>query len=226
VQDLQFKVKRKLPSPHAAERPIEPVDLKTIGLAIRLGISQDKAEKLLLKYGAKAMDEALMVLDERQRRPNMEPVRTPEKYLRTILQSGQFGAALEIAPRAIAVYDTKAERLKLIERFMAQKRAQLNEMFQEMPGEDQRKWIAKFDEEALAGSGAVRKAFQSKGIASPIVRPAFLKFLGNAVWEDGWDKPTDSDLVDLAILAKNEQEQLAERRPGSRARVGMAMKKT
>jgi hypothetical protein len=225
VQELQFKVRRKLPVPSTAERAIEPVDLKSIGFAIRLGIIQDKAEKLLLKYGLKAMDEALMVLDERQRRPNMEPIRTPEKYLRTILQSGQFGAAVEIAPRAAMVYDTKAERLKLIERFMAQKRAQLNEMFQEMPVEDQQKWIARFDEEALAGSGAVRKAFQGKGIASPIVRPAFLKFLGNSVWEDGWDKPTDSDLVDLAILAKNEQEPRAERRPGVRTRVDMAMKK-
>lgn len=226
VQDLQFKVKRKLAQSAAAERPIEPVDLKTIGAAIRLGIAQDKAEKLLMKYGAKAMDDGLAVLNERQRRPDMEPVRTPEKYLRTILQSGQFGAAKEeqAAPAPI-VYDTKAERLKLIERFMAQKRQHLSDMFQEMPAEDQQRWIAKFDQEALAGTGAVRKAFQTKGITSPIVRPAFLKFLGNSVWEDGWDKPTDTDLVDLAILAKNEHERPADNRTANRTRVGMTIRK-
>jgi hypothetical protein len=227
VQDLQFKVQRKLPQlAPARDRAIEPVDLKTIGAAIKAGISQDRGEKLLLKYGANAMDEALAVLNERQRRPNMDPVRTPEKYLNTILQSGQFGLEKEAPSPAAKVYDTKAERLKLIERFMAQRRMELNAMLQEMPAEDQQAWIARFEAESLPTSGAIRKAFQSKGIASPIVRPAFLKFLGNAVWEDGWDKPTDSDLVDLAILAKNEQQQALEPRQGSRARAGMNAKKT
>ena len=223
VRDLQFKVKRKSQQLPLTERPIEPVDLKTIGAAIRFGVNQEKAEKLLLKFGAKAMDEALTVLSERQRRPDMEPVRTPEKYLRTILQSGQFGMQKEaLSSTPPVVYDTKAERLKLIERFVALKRQQLSEMFQEMPAEDQQRWIAKFDQEGLAASGAMRKAFQSKGIASPIVRPAFLKFLGNAVWEDGWDKPTDTDLVDLAIIAKNEQEN---RPVALRTRAGIALRK-
>jgi hypothetical protein len=149
-------------------------------------------------------------------------VRSPEKYLVTILQSGQFGAGKETsAPAAAKVYDTKAERLKLIERFMALKRAELNEMFQEMPEEDQQTWVARFEEEALPTSGAVRKAYQSKGIASQIVRPAFLKFLGNAVWEEGWEKPTDADLVDLAIISKNEQ--AIEQRSG-KARLEMGLK--
>ncbi|OWW18441.1 replication initiation protein [Noviherbaspirillum denitrificans] len=227
VQDLQFKVRRKAQKEEAPEREIEPVDLKTIGAAIRLGIAQDKAEKLLLKYGAPAMDEALGVLDERQRRADMEPVRTPEKYLRSILQSGQFGLPKEeqAAPPPV-VYDKKAERLKLIERFMAQKRQQLSEMFQEMPVEDQDEWIARFDREALAATGAVRKAFQTKGLASPIVRPAFFKFLGNAVWPEGWDKPTDSDLVDLALQAKAESERAVEAKAPARTRVGLAMRKT
>lgn len=226
VQELQFKVRRKAEKSLPAERAIEPVDLKTIGAAIRFGIPQDKAEKLLMKYGTQAMEEALSVLNERQRRPDMEPVRTPEKYLRTILQSGQFGLAKEEqATPAPVVYDRKAERLKLIERFMTQKRQQLNEMFQEMPAEDQQQWVARFDQEGLPATGAVRKAFQTKGIASPIVRPAFLKFLGNAVWPDGWDKPTDADLLDLAIRAKAETERAAESRTGARTRAGMAIRK-
>jgi hypothetical protein len=223
VQDLQFRVKRKLPHLAPADQAIEPVDLKTIGVAIKLGIAQEKAEKLLLKYGAKALDEAMAVMHERLRRPNMEPVRSPEKYLVTILQSGQFGAAKESSPPVAKIYDTKAERLKLIERFMAQKRNELNEMFHEMPEQDQQQWVARFEEEALPVSGAMRKAYQSKGISSQIVRPAFLKFLGNSVWEEGWEKPTDSDLVDLAILSKNEQ--APDQRIGSKARLEMRLKK-
>lgn len=224
VQDLQFRVKRKLPQLLPADKPIEPVDLKLIGDAIKLGITQDKAEKLLLKFGAAVLQDGLTALSMRQRRTNMDPIRTPEKYLTTILQSGQFGVEKETPPLPVKVYDTKAERLKLIERFLSVKREQLNEMFQEMPAEDQQNWIARFADEALPQAGAMRKAFQGKGIASPIVRPAFLKFLGNAVWEEGWEKPTDADLLELAIIAKNEQQPVTELRL-SRPRIDMQIKK-
>jgi hypothetical protein len=84
-------VKRKLTQIERTNRQIEPVDLKTIGIAIKAGLPQERAEKLLLKYGAKALDEALAVMNERQLRSTMDPVRIPEKYLVRILQSRQFG---------------------------------------------------------------------------------------------------------------------------------------
>ncbi|MFD2274839.1 hypothetical protein ACFS07_36755 [Undibacterium arcticum] len=79
VQELQFRVKRKLAPQAPPDRAIEPIDLKTIGAAIKAGLAQDRAEKLLLKYGANALDEAILVMQERQRRSTMEPVRNPEK---------------------------------------------------------------------------------------------------------------------------------------------------
>ena len=204
VHELQFKVKRKLPKKVGSDMQIAPIDLKTIGAVIKAGIAQEKAEKILLKYGAKALDEALLVMHARQRRPNMDVVRSPEKYLLMILQSGQFGLQMPLSmPMPVGVvFDTKAERQKLIETFMSQQRAILSAMFQEMDAEEQQVWVVRYADEALPSSGAMRKAFQTKGIASQIVRPAFLKFLGNAVWEEGWEKPSDSDLVDLAILSR------------------------
>lgn len=202
VQDLQFRVKRKAPMLPPAEKPIEPVDLKTIGEAIKAGIPQERAEKHLLKYGAKAMDDALRLMNERKNRVNMQPVRSPEKYLATLLQSGQFGEQKQPTAAPRKIFDTKAERLKLIERYMAMKRTELHDMFHEMPASDQQEWITRFEADGLPTSEVVRKAFRTKGIASPIVRPAFLKFLGNAVWEEGWEKPSDSDLVDIALQMK------------------------
>ena len=98
-------------------------------------------------------------------------------------------------------------------------------MFQEMPVADQKKWIVKFEEEALPGSGAMRKSYQSKGIASPIVRPAFLKFLGNSVWEDSWERPTDSELIDLALQSRNEQRSEIDLRHNTKGRFAMGIKK-
>lgn len=207
IQDLQFRVKRKVSMLPASDKAIEPVDLKTIGAAIKAGIPQERAEKHILKYGAKAMDEALRLMQERKDRVNMEPVRSPEKYLATLLQSGQFGEQKQPSPVTQKIFDTKAERLKLIEQFIGMKRTELGDMFNEMPEQDQQQWISRFEAEALPTSEVVRKAFRTKGLASLLVRPVFFKFLGNAVWEEGWDKPTDSDLVDLAILSKEEGKQ-------------------
>jgi len=218
VQDLQFKVRRKAAAIAPEQRRIEPVDLKSIGALIKAGIPQDRAERLLLKFGAAAIDGALQTMRERQSRTTMEPVRNPEKYLTTLLQSGQFGHHQELPATPAKVFDSKAERLKLIERFLANKRAELQAMFQEMPAADQQQWIARFEQEELPDKGALRTTYQSKGIASPIVRPAFLKFLGNAVWEEGWDKPTDSDLVEMALLLKHEQTRELEMRAPNRKR--------
>lgn len=200
VQDLQFRVRRKVPLRLAQDHAIAPVDLKTIGSAIKAGISQDRAERLLAKYGVKALDEALATMALRDTQNMHEPVRSPDKYLITLLESGQFGeekAAVAAPPKK--PYDSKVQRLKLIEQFFARKRSELNEMFQEMSEPEQQQWIARFADEGLPNNDAVRKTFLRKGIASQIVRPVFLKYLGNAVWEDGWDKPTDADLIEVAL---------------------------
>jgi hypothetical protein len=202
------------------DRQIEPVDLKTIGVAIKAGLLQERAERLLFKYGARALDDALAIMSERQLRRNMEPIRLPEKYLVTILQSGQFGAQKTSNTRTSIVFDTKAERMKLIERFMVQKRAELYAMFHEMSAEEQQKWITKFEEEAVPVSGVIRKTYQSKGISSPIVRQVFFKYLGNSIWEDGWEKPTDVELLDLAILSKNEKQEFDSSQQVKRALIG------
>lgn len=75
-------------------------------------------------------------------------------------------------------------------------------MFQEMSESEQQAWIGRFADEGLPNNDAVKKTFLRKGIASPIVRPVFLKYLGNAVWEEGWDKPSDTDLVEVAMRSE------------------------
>ena len=62
-------------------------------------------------------------------------------------------------PSSKMVYDTKAERMKLIERFIARKKAELHAMFQEMSADDQQKWIVKFEKEALPSSGVICKTY-------------------------------------------------------------------
>ena len=204
VQDLQFRVHRKLPLRIAQDHAIAPVDLKTIGNAVKAGIAQDRAERLLLKHGAKAIDDALVTMQARHEQAHRDPVRSPEKYLITLLESGQFsGSAVPVAQPAAKPYDSKVQRLKLIEQFFADKRNELQAMFHEMDSQQQEKWVARFAADGLPNNDAVKKTFLRKGIASQIVRPVFLKYLGNAVWEEGWDRPDDADLVEVALRLAN-----------------------
>lgn len=206
VQDLQFRVRRKIPLRVAQDHAITPVDLKTVGAVIKAGITQDRAERLITKFGASAIDQALAAMQARLAQPHADPVRSPDKYLMTLLESGQFG---QIKAPATATpgkpYDSKVQRLKLIERFFATKRSELLDMFHEMDAAEQQQWVSRFAEEGMPNNDAIKKTFIRKGISSPIVRPVFLKFLGNAVWEEGWDKPTDTDLVDLALRMSEEK---------------------
>lgn len=199
VQDLQFRVRRKTPLRVAQDNAIAPVDLKTIAAAIKAGIPQDRAERLLTKFGAPQLDQALAIMSQRHEQVYRDPVRSPEKYLITLLESGQFGEHKEPVAAPAKPYDSKVQRLKLIEQFFADKRLELQAMFQEMSDAEQQQWIARFADDGLPNNDAVKKTFMRKGIASPIVRPVFLKYLGNAVWDDGWDKPSDKDLIDVAM---------------------------
>ena len=200
VKDLQFRVRRKIPLRAPQDRPIAPIDLRTVSAVVKAGITQDRAERLITKFGTGAIESALVAMHVRHDQQNLDPVRSPEKYLTTLLESGQFG---ELKPSSNDAskkpYDSKVQRLKLIEKFFANKRSELLEMFHEMGEDEQQNWIARFGNEGLPNSDAVKKTFLRKGISSPIVRPVFLKYLGNAVWEDGWDKPTDADLIDIAM---------------------------
>jgi hypothetical protein len=200
VQDLQFRVKRRTPLQLPRDHLIAPINLKTIGTAIKAGIVQDRAERLINKYGSTVIDEALIVMAQRSIQPNREPVRSPEKYLMTLLESGRFG---QIKPTISSTekkpYDSKVQRLKLIEHFYTLKRNELQQMFQEMPAGDQQRWITQFGDDGLPNNDAIKKTFIRKGISSPIVKPVFLKYLGNSVWEEGWDKPSDADLMEIAL---------------------------
>lgn len=200
VRELQFRVRRKTPLRNAPDIAMTPVDLKTIATALKAGVAQGRAEKLISKFGAKAMDEALLTMSLRHGQVKMGPVRSPEKYLVTLLESGQFNE-LKILPPSHTpkLYDSKVQRLKLIEQFYAGKRAELLEMFQELNVSEQQQWIDRFAVEGLPNNDAVKKTFLRKGIASQIVRPVFFKFIGDAIWEEGWDKPSDTDLVDTAL---------------------------
>ncbi|MFD2274840.1 hypothetical protein ACFS07_36760 [Undibacterium arcticum] len=57
--------------------------------------------------------------------------------------------------------------MKLIERFMAQKRTELNAMFDEMPMVDQKTWISKFEEEVFVRWRRTTQSIPRQGYCQP-----------------------------------------------------------
>jgi plasmid replication initiation protein len=66
VTDLQFRVTRKVQQRLPLMAVMSPVDLNEVGRAIRAGVEQSKAERLLEKYGSAALASALELLETRK----------------------------------------------------------------------------------------------------------------------------------------------------------------
>ncbi|MCC7006976.1 MAG: replication initiation protein [Ottowia sp.] len=197
IKEIQFRIQKK-PQPTVAPlHGVAPVDLRVVGAAIKAGISQEKAEKFMDKYGSKAVDAAVKVLNERQTHARLEQVRQPDQFLNALLKSGNFGDRKDEKLPAIKLPDTKSARIALIEKFRARKRIEIEAIFKEMPECEQRDLLVQFENEELPE--AMCRIYSQKGVSSSIIRPMFLKYLGHKMWGGTWDHPSDTELLELSL---------------------------
>jgi hypothetical protein len=197
VSDVQFRVKKRAQTTLPLNHAPQPVDLKLIGEALHLGISQDKAERMLARYGDRALASALHMLRERRGRGGLEPVRLPAQFVEALLRAG---AANPPAPKPVNIEDTKRRgRIALIERFRELRRGELDAMYKEMSIQDQETHLASFTASAgVRDNKVLNRTLGSKGLSSPLVKQAFIQFLGQQTWGAEWDRPSDTELLALA----------------------------
>lgn len=192
--DLQFRVRRKVQQKLPLRALPSPVDLRDIGMAIALGVPQAKAEKLYERHGSAKFKVAIEQLAERADRKNLEPVRSPEKFL----------AALLAAPAEVSVEvptdpaTTKSRKLELLERYRDQRRLEAEALFNEMEEGAQKTLLKKF-ETSLAGKPTVASTFAKRGVGSAMTRSLFLKFIAEDFFGAGWDAPNDTELLNHVI---------------------------
>ena len=203
IGDLQFKVKRKEQTKLPFGTVPSPVNLHDIGRAINAGVSQDKAEKLLGKFGDECFKKGVDALEARVRRSDLSDVRTPDKYLGATLaelaRSNQIGPALESEPAKVKKH-ISAERVAMIERFRDRKRQSAEALFRESVEEDQKKLLHEFESVALPAIGAaVLGTYQRRGLAAPMTKSHFTKFLAEHFFGAKWDSPSDAELLDFTI---------------------------
>jgi Initiator Replication protein len=202
VGDLQFKVKRKEQVKLPFGTAPTPVNLKDIGRAIQAGVAQDKAERLLAKFGEGKFTLGVEALELRMQRKNMGDVRTPDKYLAATLAGFRdmpAKAPVEVQMASVRSH-ISSERIAIIEQFRDGRRRAAEALHQESPAADQQALLARFESESLPAIGiAVLQTYQKRGLAAPMTRSHFAKFLAEHFFGKGWELPTDAELLDFTI---------------------------
>lgn len=200
VSDLQFKVSRKNQYKPLATVP-SPVNLQDIGRAIKSGVTQEKAEKLLERHGDKAFSEAIDALETRTSRTDLGRVRSADKFVSAILENKR-DSEVDLTNTSIAKTRTesKAARVTLIEKFREVKRLEAESLYQELPHDSQQNLVSEFEVRVVSTANpALQRSYKQKGINGVMIRALFLKFLAEHFFGSDWSTPSDSDLLNFSL---------------------------
>ena len=208
ISDIQFEVKLKRPKalPAAETKPldkVEPIDLKLIGAALKLGVTQEEAEGLYREHGAEALKSGLKDLEKRLAFPEQVAgkVEKPGSYLRSIMRpkAGATDAAgpVEGDSRGRTGKDVERNKAALMEEWLRRKKDELRSLFQEHPETEQAELLTKFRDSLPAQ--ALVKRFDTSGWNHRMIRDIFATFLGQTWHGAEWNKPTPDELLALAL---------------------------
>lgn len=202
VKELQFKVERK-PDVSMLGASNKPVNMRDLGRAIKAGIPQDRAEKLMSRVSDERFNTAINDLEERLQATNMPAVRSPEKFLKAILDSSQGQSNVKVLEKEKSeTLLEKSKRIDLLERYREHLRNLSWALFNEKPEQEQKDLLVEFELRNIpAASQAIRNAFTTRGIGSPMVKSLFRTFLAETMYGANWATPNDSELLSFSIKA-------------------------
>lgn len=200
VTDLQFKVMRKDPLGLPAAR-LTPQDLETVGRAIKYGVSQDQAERMIGQHGQSAVSAALNTLGARRTMNNLPPVDDPGKYLAGVLRNRADSPAGTTTGNTPTAQPGGKERSRamLIEKFRAKRRESLLALYRDFSTTEQEELEASFAQACLPTLPSVlQRAYQRQKLQNPMVRAEFIGWFARRTWGDDWDRPNAEELLDFA----------------------------
>lgn len=208
ISDLQFFVRQKAQSTLPLKNPPKPVDLSVVKKAVDLGISEDKAEELIAKYGEEDLKQGLIELEARMSRAFPAPVREPYRYLKATLAGVQQKLVeeeidpVESAHLAQAASSKKQIELKASwkEEWLRRQKESVVALIQDLSEEGVKDLERDLSRELQAKQShpSVIKRLHSNGWDHPIVRHLMIDFYARAVIGEDWDKPSTEALLDIA----------------------------
>jgi len=203
VTDLQFRVTRKIQQRLPLLTGLSPIDLNEIGRAIRAGVEQVRAERLLERFGAQAFSTALAALEARQLRRELEPVKAPSQFLSAILTNTGSKPSDESALKlggAAQLSKANSSRVALLEQYREHKKREAEELFAESIDSERKSITENFETTVLPGlNAAIQRSYRSRRLDSAIARSQFIAHLATTFFGAEWDEPSDTDLLSYSL---------------------------
>ena len=211
INEVQFLVRQKAQTGLLPKSSPKPVDLALIKRAVALGISDEKAEELLVQHGADALASGLDSLERRLANNYPEPVRDPFRYLKASLDGLQLqqvadqaqGRAGELPTIEASQVDRKKEnavKAAWMEEWMRRQRAHVTQMLRQLSTDA----ISDLSEQLLQQMQEVKahpsliKRMQTSGWDHNLVRHLMIDFFARASLGESWDKPSTEQLLEIA----------------------------
>lgn len=203
VSELQFKVMRKNTQKPPGSAIHEPVDIIAVGRAIKCGIAQDKAERLLERFGDERLSRGLSELEVRISRAELKTIHNPYAFIKKIIETQDEGGLFDSPSQVVVIRPDKlmeSKQVKLLETYRTAKRAEAFSLYQELPEVKRLDFRTEFEIHALPKlNSVIQNAFKKSGISGPMVRSMFVAFLAENMWGLAWNTPTDSQLLEFSL---------------------------
>lgn len=196
IQDLQFGVRRK--EQRQLDLAVPPkFDINLIGIAIKAGIPQPAAERLIVQFGDEPFRAALREMTERVH-AGRAPVAKPEQYLTAMLRKGGFGKAAGAQVVRAAAGPPKPSREQLEVQFRDSRRQAARELFAELDDADRVGWQQRYEDEVLPqAEDIIRSNYKKSGLATRAAQVMFFEWFARETWGATWNVPSADDLVGL-----------------------------
>jgi hypothetical protein len=201
ISEIQFGIMPRKQSALPLQRPPEPIDLGLVVKARQLGIAEEKAEDLIAEFGGAAVATGLEALARRIATAFPEPLRDPHRYLRSLMPGVVERVEKEKVETDEAPKDTEAKRRgRWAEEWIRRRREHIVGQILEMSSDQQAQLVADLleDMERRNVHPSIRKRLQSSGWQHPLVLSEMVRYYAVGSIGDGWDKPTDADLLAIA----------------------------
>ena len=209
VAEIQFEVWLK-GHKHVREnrRPLHevtPQDLPIIGRAITAGVKQDAAEELLRKHGRAPLASAVQDLETRLQMPAeiVGEVLKPGSWLKENLERKAKRAralANQENGRQITADEMKKRKAGWTESWLRTRKVDLQRGFEELVQSEQQALLDKFRAELAARNiPQFLKRLDTSGWQHVMIKDTFLKFLGQELIGPDWFKPSEDDILAVAV---------------------------
>ena len=204
ITTIQFEVRRReVPDRLRSTPAAELVDLPVLGHAIRNGLSQAEAERLLEQYDADRLRAAVDQLVQRQSVPEsagLPRIGQPARWVAAVLEAERKRqpAAGTWNERRIGQGVAPSREARWREEWIKRRYRDVHGMFLEHDEPARADWLARYRESLVAQRSVLVKRLDRDGWEHPMVRADFLRHFARAMIGEQWDQPSAEDILGLA----------------------------